>query len=396
MPSQKRPLKLVLFADSDSIRRRFSKLIFEIIADGKLEQSLPEYQIQIARCETQEQAIACLRQHLAADHSAAILLSDALVERVVDVTQSDTWTPSYWANDVADGVQGNFATVAVMTIPRRVRDIDRAVSPRCTAQQLLETLKLVADKLSYMAPPEKRQLTTSIDVRPIRKQHELLEYFKLRHRIYKIMGYLEAEIENAPTGMEVDWCDTISLHFGAYELTREGRDTLVGTARVVVGSSQLEEHSSLLAAYQRWTTALVAQDEVLRNRLTNRVLGLELPIFHSQDLSGIFRDVVLHNEVCGELSRVIVGEDYRGTGLSTRLVTTALCEAAKVGVKRMFLECLEVHEPLYRRFSFQKIEGKAGAVIGVNKTMVAMQSYPFPTAGSVVAMAGDAKVSQSV
>jgi predicted GNAT family N-acyltransferase len=196
--------------------------------------------------------------------------------------------------------------------------------------------------------------------------------------------------------MEVDWCDTISLHFGAYELTREGRDTLVGTARVVVGSSQLEEHSSLLAAYQRWTTALVAQDEVLRNRLTNRVLGLELPIFHSQDLSGIFRDVVLHNEVCGELSRVIVGEDYRGTGLSTRLVRTALCEAAKVGVKRMFLECLEVHEPLYRRFSFQKIEGKAGAVIGVNKTMVAMQSYPFPTAGSVVAMTGDAKVSQSV
>ncbi len=106
-----------------------------------------------------------------------------------------------------------------------------------------------------------------------------------------------------------------------------------------------------------------------------------MPIFHSQNLSGILRRSIESNEVYGELSRVIVAEDYRGGGLSRQLVEFALHEATKAGVNHLFLECLEFHEDLYRQFGFRRMEGKRGNVIGVNKTMIAMELYPLAPAG---------------
>jgi predicted GNAT family N-acyltransferase len=105
----------------------------------------------------------------------------------------------------------------------------------------------------------------------------------------------------------------------------------------------------------------------------DQTLGLELPIFHSQNLGRVMKQAIEADEVCGELSRVIVAEDFRGGGLSRKLVEFAVQEAARAGVTRLFLECLELHEELYRQFGFEKIEGAKASVIGVNKTMIAMQ-----------------------
>ena len=113
--------------------------------------------------------------------------------------------------------------------------------------------------------------------------------------------------------------------------------------------------------------------EAVLDLAVDQTLGLELPIFHSQNLGRVLKQAIETDEVYGELSRVIVAEDFRGGGLSQKLVEFAMHEAARSGVTHLFLECLELHEELYRRFGFERIEGARASVIGVNKTMIAMQ-----------------------
>jgi predicted GNAT family N-acyltransferase len=374
-----RKLRLMFCVVNDSVARYFLKLLVDLISSGQLAAALPRYRLELVRCETQDEALARLRRYGSEpEPQAVMLISDALVESVADVRATESWMPSYWAKDVADAIGPCGVTIAIMQVPRRVADIDRALPRSATSAQLLATLTLAADKLTYMSRPEKRAYPSPFEVRLIRWQHELLEYFRLRHRIYKIMGYLRDEIENAPSQLEIDWCDSIALHCGAYERLRDGRETLVGTARVVIASSATpHKHANQLALYKQWTEKLAAGDPVLNQALANQVLELELPIFHSQNLSGIFRQVVQSDEVCGELSRVIVAEDYRGAGLSRQLVEFALAEAGRAGIKRLFLECLDVHQELYGKFGFQRLDGARGTVIGVNKTMLAMELYPL-------------------
>jgi GNAT superfamily N-acetyltransferase len=377
MDRKNRELRLLLCVSDDATRRRLVNQLVELSQSQRLD--LADCRLKVVRCTAPEEAMARVRHYAAAPaQPAVIVVSDCLVESAASSLEVDTWTPSNWAKEVRDELQGRGAMIALMDRPRRVRDVDRALSCTPTADELLAALQLVAAKLCYMAPPPKQKAQQPIAVRMIRRQHELMEYFKLRHRIYKVMGYLDEEIENAPSQMEIDWCDTISLHIGAFEQMRSARERLVGTARVVVGSASCEQRMpKLLAAYQRWVGRLSEPDPVLRKALT-RVLELELPIFHSQNLRDVFRDVLQRDEMCGELSRVIVDEDHRGTGLSSRLVEFALAEAARSGVQRLFLECLELHEGLYRKFGFGRLAAAPSPVLSVNATMVSMELYPVP------------------
>ncbi len=379
MDCKSRELKLVLCVLAEATRRKFVKLLVELATSGQLDSDLPHFNIELVRCANQQEALDYLRRK-GSEKTAAdfVLMSDALADSVYSVSATESWTPSQWAKEAYDAVQANLFSIAIMDSPRRVRDVDRTIGRHVGLRQLLDVLRLAADKLSYIARPEKQAPTVSLEVRAIRKQTELMEYFKLRHRIYRIMGYLDDEAENAPSKMEINWCDTISLHFGAFAVRRDGREELAGTARVVIGSATgVQKYAGLLAQYKEWTARLASQDPVLRNNLANRVLELELPIFHSQELAEVFRQTVVRNECCGELSRVIVAEDYRGTGLSGHLVKFALAEAARAGVNRMFLECLDNHEELYRKLGFRRLPGTRGTVLGVNRTMIAME---LPTA----------------
>jgi predicted GNAT family N-acyltransferase len=374
-------LKLVLCIVDESTHNRFLTALQNLATNGKLAARLPSYRFEMTPCEAPIQVIDCLHRHLTGENRAAILLFDAPSDPVSGGRDIDLCEAPSWVREVCDEFKTNCGTIAIMRNPRRVRNVDRMMGRTANSEQLLDTLKLVADKLVYTSKPTKRTLPAQIEVRLIRKQHELLDYFKLRHRIYKIMGYLEEEIENAASQMEINWCDKIALHIGAYEQIREPSESLVGTARVVVGTTaDARKRPGLLASYDEWVTTLASRDPVLQQSLIKGVLPLQLPIFQSQKMFNIFLEVLRHDEVCGELSRVIVREDYRGTGLSSRLVEFALAEAAKVGVNRMFLECLEIHESMYERLGFKRIQGTSGTVISVNQTMVAMElSHPLRT-----------------
>jgi GNAT superfamily N-acetyltransferase len=368
-------LKLVLCISNETTRNEFLTTLQGLKDSGKLASAIPRYALETICVETREHGFGVLFEHLdVRANGVAVLLFDlptGLVKAGRDVEVNEAFQ---WTERISSQMKSRCATVAIMRYPRRMNNIDRVIDALAEPEKLLETLKLVVDRLAYTALPEKRFLAEPLEIRLIRRQHELLNYFKLRHRIYKIMGYLTEEIENAPSQMEISWCDTIALHIGGYKQVKQGQEVLVGTARVVVGTvAEPSKRPPLLASYERWIRALASSDPVLQQELVRGVLPFQLPIFQSMKLHDVLREATKCDEVCGELSRVIVAEDYRGVGLSRRLVEFALDQAAKVGVGRVFLECLDIHEKLYNKLGFKRVEGVSGTVLAVKQTMIAME-----------------------
>jgi predicted GNAT family N-acyltransferase len=297
----------------------------------------------------------------------AILISDWLVESILDrgaISLGKACHSEFEAKA--------FGTVAIVRQVRRVTDIDRTISPDCTGRNLEIVLGLVIDRLRYLAPPG-RQLPVNcnpIVVRPLRADNETewRNYFLLRHRVYTIMGYLTQEVECSPSRLEVNEADVHAIHIGAFH--RDGvQERLVGTARVVTNS---EADRALQETFE----AITGQDQIARQSLdTPYFLGL--PIFHTHEaMNPIMQEVFTTNQSCGELSRVIVSPEYRGSGISQKLIREALRRSVAKGAQRVFLECLPVHERVYEKHGFRRIEGVAGPVVDVGRTMIAMEICP--------------------
>jgi GNAT superfamily N-acetyltransferase len=263
-------------------------------------------------------------------------------------------------------------TIAVTQYPRRGEDIDRTITPTCNANALEHVLSLILARLDYLGVPEKRAqlLTHQVVVRPLKPSNEaeFRKYFKLRQKIYTIMGYLDEETEHTKSGLEANEADTHAIHLGAF-LKDEVREALIGTARIVTNVEVDESIREMLRA-------MAGEDRKLKKRL-DTPYDLTLPVFQShRRMTGIMTEILKKDQVCGELSRVIVDLEYRGNGISRRLVDLAVQTAARAGVNRLFLECLPSHEQIYERHGFRKLDGIKGTVIDVRRTMIAMELNP--------------------
>ncbi len=369
------PLKLVVLLEEDTATRdRLIQFVQSFAESGKLESEIPQYGIEVVPCVSQQGVWDCLRAHLVEiNECAAIVLSDKLVEEDPTGWGKDLWTPTGWATELREDYEDRrYASIAVMDEWRRVRDIDRVLFRDCGPGEFIHVLKLVARKLSYLTPPRRQKLRGPVVVRPIESMKELREYFKLRHQVYVPMGYLEEDVENATSGMDIDWCDTKAMHVGAFALSGQSEQPeLVGTARVVVAPMGGQR-------YRQWTRTLASEDSYLYRNLHRTVLPLMLPIFHSTDqMSDILSVVTKQETICGELSRVIVAHEYRGVGLFTLLMKVALSQAKRAGAERLFLECLEIHERIYGKFGFKTLEGMRGSAPGVGRTMIRMELDPL-------------------
>jgi len=278
-----------------------------------------------------------------------------------------------------------FGTIAIMLNPHRMPDIDRTIPPDSTGVLVGNTLKLVVDRLHYLAAPaiSPRIDSQSITVRPLRVGNvmEFRSYFLLRKRVYTVMGYLDEEVEDGPR-LEVNEADVHSIHIGAFY--RDGaRDLLVGTARVVA-TSEADE------ALQAFLERVVDRDPVARQRL-DRAYWLGLPIFQShKGMNPAIQEACLRNQICGELSRVIVAPEFRGLGISTRLIEEAVVRSINRGIQRLFLECLPIHEQLYAHHGFQRICGVEGRIVDVGRTVIAMEKYLLSKATVVVNLGREA------
>jgi len=355
----------------DAARRQLLKQLESLSARGALAGQLQAASLRIEPFQGTnlhadvEAAAGAIAEFYAASPSAcAILISDSLV---------DQGKPAEVVFDLADRFLCKpFGTVAVSDRGARVAEIDRMLRPSATPQQVGETLELVAARLRYTSPPARGNRKIDFQIRRIRDEFELKKCYCLRHRIYSVMGYMEERKEAVPSRMEIDACDESAMHFGAFD-RNQGYDNLAGTFRIVLANQPI-------TLFSGWTQTLLGTDRQLRSLVRSESYPLRLPVFQSQQLDDQLQESIQQQLQCAELSRVIVAEEYRGLGLSTALVERAKLEARSQQVHRFYLECLRQHESLYAKLGFQTIPGKTGRVLGVNRTMVAMELRLEPLA----------------
>ncbi len=111
---------------------------------------------------------------------------------------------------------------------------------------------------------------------------------------------------------------------------------------------------------------------------------MQLPIMQSQDLDETYARIISKRLKCCELSRVIVADGCRGTGLSGALVRFAMGIVGRLDIDLSYLECIPGHQSLYEKHGFRRLEVEQKQVVDVNKTMIAMvlERSPPPVGGS--------------
>jgi predicted GNAT family N-acyltransferase len=355
-------LILTAIEDSDT-RERFRTLL-----DSSLP-ATPDRSITVDSCSAlREEVVTRLKSHFRATNSrAAILVSDGFH---VEAMPEDHATPA--ARDLAaEFADYAYATIAIVERPDKLEDIDRTVARNCTLAEFRAALHLCFVKLAYLSPPNPRKLSCRVDIRTIENQADLYKCFEMRKKIYTPMAYLNPAVEQLRSRMEIDWFDTRSTHVGAFAECN-GYEELVGVARLITTEPLRRDHAA-------WTLELAATDPALNSLVTQGAVLALLPVIQShRTLEEYLQQAFREDFLIGELSRVIVDLNYRGAGISHRLVTHALKVAADAEVRHLFLECLPIHECLYAKSGFQKLPGVEGTVYMVDRTMIVMHRALVP------------------
>lgn len=368
-------LTLIVRLVDESSRHHMHSMLLRLANDEHLQHAFPDGRIDLVELENDD-ALYPYRSRLSVEaRSFLVVISDCLVEddQVFSPTSQSTWLPSSFAKDLLcsrEWQEGRIATVAVMPYPSRVTDIDRTLSATCQYDELLRVIKRCAAKLELMSPPESRRLECQFQVRPIRDCTELEACFRLRHKVYTVMGYLPPEVEEARSGLEINGGDLSAIEFGAFVEQPEHGESLVGTARLAITSPDpYQSVSEIVAKYESWTRELADDDPVLRLEL-QRPNILPLPIFNA--VPGMLTPDLI-SETCAELSRVVVDRDYRGVGISKVLIQRSICEARELGIGHLFLECLPIHVPMYNKYGFQELNLQAHRDKDIRKTLIPME-----------------------
>ena len=214
-------LLIAVAISSKRIRAEFKPLLEQLLAAECFLKSLGFASRTIDFADNLDLAIGRLERHYAATQDPlAIVVSDELVERggvlappgqaaVASLEAKEKLDPHYLSPH---------GTIAITEGGERVPNIDRVLTEAGTClEQLQRALELVASRLVYLMRPAPRSFPNPIRVRRINDELELVEYYRLRHRVYEMMGYISNQKECVPSRMEIDGCDPTSLHLGAYE-----------------------------------------------------------------------------------------------------------------------------------------------------------------------------------
>ncbi len=354
-------LTVAVAIEAVGTRRR----VLELLATSAAFRASPALAAPIEIGSQPAEILAWLTETFRADSARMlILISDQLVD------DKPNGSCTLLATECQDKTgQYAFGSIAIMERPRRIADIDRTIRPCATQSEFDNCLNLVIDRVQYISPPPAcdRSSLECFSVRPLKASNEgeFLTYFRLRHRVYTIMGYLDGDVERSRSRLEMNEADVRAMHIGAFY--RSGaREALVGCARVVT-----TEAPNL--ALQKMFESIAGADPVVRSRL-NAPYPLLLPVFQSHKATNsLIYSSLSTNQRCGEISRVIVDRDFRGRGISHRLIEEALRISTNRGIDRLFLECLKGHERLYETHGFKALPGVEGPVVDVYRTMVSME-----------------------
>jgi GNAT superfamily N-acetyltransferase len=237
--------------------------------------------------------------------------------------------------------------------------IDCIVNTRAAhfSEALRKGVEQVAQRVWYKAPPPQRGANgvtgDKIMLDYVRSAAELEQSFKLRHKVYDILGYLEEPVRSSSLQIDVDVFDRDAIHIVAR--TKQDKN-VVGCTRLILPSRTvnplLEESVHCPVSVADWYGRLAARERnsALRNQLENGTFQ-ELPTASMAAFERLMQG--RRTQQCCELSRLIVAPDYRGLDLSSRLMETAIQLVSCLRRKIMLVECVPSHRRFYESFGFQ-------------------------------------------
>ena len=194
------------------------------------------------------------------------------------------------------------------------------------------------------------QLKNHVTIRELNSKDDFTQYFSLRYKIWRTMGYLPEKSDCKNIGLELNYSERTAYPVGAFASTGE----LIGCARLVfsmgIDSRHLPLISELVASKN--DAKLTANFEYPRN-MTHPFDVLDSLKGFRAFFSGLVKDNIRYAEV----SRVIVSPEFRGNGLGEVLVDSLLTLARRYKLGLLFLACNENLHLFYERCGFRVLPG---------------------------------------
>ena len=249
--------------------------------------------------------------------------------------------------------EGLCALVAVTDRPLgRVRDVDVAVDAGQGPEGVIAAIVRAATALRLKAPPGRRGgEPAGLRVEAARDQPTVRACFALRHRVYGMLGYLPDDVAAEPCRLEIDGYDVDSIPLAAVV----GAE-VVGTVRVVLGGVDGGE-----SMHPAWCRALASRcGPSVRHRVETPSTW-PLPVMSSPEFRRVWNRLETGRHRPVELSRLIVAPEWRGLGVSSRLIRAVAAEARRLGHRPVVLECIPAQRRLYYAHGFRLLNRRLAA-----------------------------------
>ena len=203
----------------------------------------------------------------------------------------------------------------------------------------------------------RRHLRGQGETRPLRSEKELIDYFRLRYRVWRASGFIPPDRDSAKSRLEIDYSDRTAIPIGYF--TKDGR--LVGCARLLGMFGRVKQR------YLKLIRQIIERegDKIVERNFEKPVFGISQPfdiLEYFRDFRSYYRSIVVsardnkRTARIGELSRVIVDKPHRGNHIGELLVYDIIALARDQGVSKLLLACRKELVPMYGNCGFRLIE----------------------------------------
>lgn len=209
-------------------------------------------------------------------------------------------------------------------------------------------------------------LKDKICIRELHSEDDFRQYFALRYRVWKDMGYLPLNQDCTEGKWELNFTDRTAHPLGAF--TRE--NVLIGCARLVFPLGQDSPHVRLI---ERLLTATVDRKMAEVFRYPERLLHPYDLLASFEGFKEYFKRLIRRRIRSAEVSRVIVAPEFRFQGLGEVMVDSLLSLARQRQLQVLFLACHSRLKGFYERCGFYVLPGlQCDRFAGVNAPAIAM------------------------
>lgn len=182
----------------------------------------------------------------------------------------------------------------------------------------------------------------SYEIRALTTVAELVESYRLRHDMYRALGYLPCCLRSR---LEIDAYDRSAIAFGAFDAAS---GAMIGTLRLITGAPQRDRERTI----GRIVTALADRELALRALAPPR---RALPSIVSDEIA---RQIVAFNTgrfPVLEFSRFIVHPAHRFSNVSCGLAMLGIAHAMRSAPAVFIAGCLPRHNRFYAGYGFVKL-----------------------------------------